>query len=778
MEMERLYAKASVGGCPAAVSEKLAEARGGPAVPEGVSGALELDTLYRFTVQYDVGDDRVANVSTLVHAVDARVPSVTLQAPTQKTASSIALRLVGAATRTPGADGSASDGAVAFSWTAVPSIDFSNPQNFLTSTDATSLVIAPNVLLPGQSYVFTLIAKQEGVDGVGYASSAPVEIIGPPATGVVAATPAAGFELETEFFVTTQGWGGGGVLLYSLGYVARGANGEDAEVYLTRQLASTEARGTLPADAGAADDKVRIFAYAEVPGGGGAIARAETTVTVARSPPEEVARRAQDALRAAALLEDTVSRAAGAVAACAALNPPRAPTDASAAANVTTTPRVASAAELEVRRAVRSGAMALAIESARLTLDIVDEDPTAVLDPEIVAGLIVSVATIAAVPLELAPDAVASGVETVKALLRAPTTRSPRVHAVASAVALFDVALRVVALGGADAYEGALMGAEAGEDGNVMGTSEFSRRRRTSLRKSRRKSHRRALLDESDSDANATDVGGASPVTTMNAALNPLSVMALDGATVATRAITRGRAANETVAPLFQSALSVSASRLFPQDLFRDDEPVRMDHPRAATYVFPDSVATAVASSLHADVSLYRVDGEMVPSDTRAMSDACAVDLRDDADKRVAVAEEEEILARVPLLGSGLLELEKVVYQYRCARHVGGVWVSSDPSVRTGDAVESAPGSGRWHVECFGSGGAFLGYLVGVIIVPIAFEDQNEDAEDVTTLNAYWYVMAFTAVFALVFGACALRRGMRRYAVKVANSDNAEANKA
>ena len=46
------------------------------------------------------------------------------------------------------------------------------------------------------------------------------------------------------------------------------------------------------------------------------------------------------------------------------------------------------------------------------------------------------------------------------------------------------------------------------------------------------------------------------------------------------------------------------------------------------------------------------------------------------------------------------------------------------------------------------------------------------------TLNAYWYVMAFTVVFALVFGACALRRGMRRYAVKVANSDNAEANKA
>ena len=51
-------------------------------------------------------------------------------------------------------------------------------------------------------------------------------------------------------------------------------------------------------------------------------------------------------------------------------------------------------------------------------------------------------------------------------------------------------------------------------------------------------------------------------------------------------------------------------------------------------------------------------------------------------------------------------------------------------------------------------------------------------SEAAATRNAYWFLMAFTVVFALVFGACALRRGMRRYAVKVANSDNAEANKA
>ena len=799
-EMARLYAKAPVSACPAAVNEKLAEARGGPAVPDGVSGALDLDTLYRFTAQYQVGDDRVANVSTLVHAVDAPVPSVTLRAPVAKSASSVALRLVGAADaaapRENASDASAATAVssrVAFSWTAAPALDFANPANFLTSTDATCLVVAPNVLLPGQAYVFTLMAKREGVDAVGYASAPPVEVIGPPAVGVVAATPAAGFELDTEFFLSTQGWGGGGVLLYSMGYVARGANGEDAEVFLTRQQAATTARGTLPADAGAADGErtiTRVFAYAEVPGGGGAVARAETTVTVARAPPEELARRARDALRAAALLEDVVARAAGAVAACAAMNPPAriaAPANASgvdanatAAANAA---RVASPEELLVRRDVRSGAMALAIESARRTLEIVDEDPTASLDPDIVAGLIVSVATVAAAPSELSPDAAASGVETVKALLRAPTARAPRARAAASAAALFDVALRVVALGGADHYDGALMGAADAE--GSAGAPPATAASRVSA--ARRRHHRRALAqtpgetegspadDEVVDGENATDVPDDAV-----ARINPLSAMALDGATVATRAIVRGRVANETIPALFQSALSVSARRVFPSDLFRDGEPVpaRMDHPRAATYVFPPSVAAALATSQHADVSLYRVDGEMVPSGTRAMSDACAVDLRDDADARVAAAEEEEILARVPLLGSGLLELEKAVYQYQCARHVAGVWVADDPEVRTGDAVESAPGSGQWHVECFGRGGAFLGYLVGVVVAPIAFEAPDEDAEAAATRNAYWFLMAFTVVFALVFGACALRRGMRRYAVKVANSDNAEANKA
>ena len=753
-------------GCGAAVTDRLALARGDPSVPDDVSSVLEFDTLYRFTVRY-ADADRAANASTLVHVVPDPVPTVTLQTPSETWASSVALRLSGSVAKPPSSLDS-SEGTITVSWSSVPAIDFTNRASFLTPTDATSLAIAPGVLLPGQKYAFTLIASSSASAAgaaKGYATTRTVEIIGPPAVGTISAFPQEGFELDTEFLVSTSGWGGGGALLYSIGYVTRGVGGEDAEVFLTRRLASSEARGKLPSDADSGDGLVRVFAYAEVPGGGGAVARAETTVRVEATPRERVTAKAGEALDASNLLEDIVARAAYATSACAAMNPP--------ARNVSAPVSVLTADELAIRRAIRASAMASAIASVDLTLGIVDEDPTAVLDPDLVAGLIVSISTVAAVPEELAAATAAAGIEKVAALLRAPTTRALRTNAVVSAVALFDVGLKIVALGDSDDFDGSLdflKGSDAASTG-------ASRRRR--------KGFRRALSQHRDvsssfgfgtenvtfSAENDTD---ASRVT---AAMNPLSAMSLDGATVASRAIVRGRVANETIPTMFGVALSVSARRAFPSDLFREDAPVRMDHRRAATYAFPTSVATALASSRHVDVSLYRVDGASVPSDARAVSDACAVDVRDDAGRRAAPAPEEEIVSRVPLLGSGLLELEKVVYQYRCARHVGGVWVSDDPGVRTGDAVESSPGSGIWHVECFGSGATFLGYLVGVIIVPLSFSDVSEETRGATTASGYWYLMAFTAISAVVFGACALRIGMRRYAVKLANSDNAEANK-
>mgnify|MGYP006132920303 CR=1 FL=1 len=270
MDLSALYESPSTTGCASEINELLSGSSGGPVVPSGVSDVMETNTLYRFTVQYVVGD-RVANASTLVHAVEDRVPTVTLQMASPKQASSVALRLVGSMTRQTNADGSASTGKITTSWSSVPAVDFANAKNFLTPTDASSLVIAPNVLLPGVQYVFTLLASQQGVTETGYATTTAIEIVGPPATGTVEVTPAEGFALSTEFFVSTSGWGGGGggVLLYSIGYVARGAGGQDAEVYLTRAQASTQAKGVLPADLGLGPGGiVKLFAYAEVPGGG------------------------------------------------------------------------------------------------------------------------------------------------------------------------------------------------------------------------------------------------------------------------------------------------------------------------------------------------------------------------------------------------------------------------------------------------------------------------------------------------------------------------------
>ena len=164
---------------------------------------------------------------------------------------------------------------------------------------------------------------------------------------------------------------------------------------------------------------------------------------------------------------------------------------------------------------------------------------------------------------------------------------------------------------------------------------------------------------------------------------------------------------------------------------------------------------------------------EVLPSATRMMTDGSAVDVRLD-DGATIVDPEEEVVALVPFTGSGLIALEKVIYEYRCARHSGGVWVLDESVVRTAAVEETAPGEGR--VTCAGKGGAMFGYLVGVVIAPIDFTLTENDRLTEETMNVYWYVMGGTAATAVLFGVQGLKRGMRRYTVKVANSDNAVTN--
>ena len=68
-----------------------------------------------------------------------------------------------------------------------------------------------------------------------------------------------------------------------------------------------------------------------------------------------------------------------------------------------------------------------------------------------------------------------------------------------------------------------------------------------------------------------------------------------------------------------------------------------------------------------------------------------------------------------------------------------------------------------------------FGYLVGVVIASIDFTLTENDRLTEETMNVYWYVMGHGGDRRALRGP-GLKRGMRRYTVKVANSDNAVTN--
>ena len=301
----------------------------------------------------------------------------------------------------------------------------------------------------------------------------------------------------------------------------------------------------------------------------------------------------------------------------------------------------------------------------------------------------------------------------------------------------------------------------------------------------RRKSRRRLEDANLYSDAgNATTSGNATPPPPptpsappdARVVVDPLVALALDATTAVATATTRGRSANETAGTFVKTVVATRGSRLFPTDVASRLRAVTGPHPGSATYAFPPSFVASVENSgtAHVDVFEYRVGGEVLPSATRMMTDGSAVDVRLDDGTRPYVDPEEEVVALVPFTGSGLIALEKVIYEYRCARHSGGVWVLDESVVRTAAVEETAPGEGR--VTCAGKGGAMFGYLVGVVIAPIDFTLTENDRLTEETMNVYWYVMGGTAATAVLFGVQGLKRGMRRYTVKVANSDNAVTN--
>ena len=114
--------------------------------------------------------------------------------------------------------------------------------------------------------------------------------------------------------------------------------------------------------------------------------------------------------------------------------------------------------------------------------------------------------------------------------------------------------------------------------------------------------------------------------------------------------------------------------------------------------------------------------------------------------------------------------MEKVIYEYRCARHSGGVWRTDEPEVRTVSVTEADGGS----VTCAGRGDALIGYALGAVIAPLDFTLVADETTKGSTAQGYWFFMAGLAVFTVLLSVCCLRSGMRRYQVKIANKDDYE----
>jgi hypothetical protein len=533
-----------------------------------------------------------------------------------------------------------------------------------------------------------------------------------------------------------------------MGYVAVAAGGAETEVIMSSRSAATTFAGLLPANvtaSGAVAD-ARVFAYAEAAGGGGARARVEGAVRVTPVVGKGASEVAADALKAAMKLGDPALRAAAAVTAAASLNTRSAGDGGLVSAAL-------NASEIAARKEVRAGAMTAVADAAAAML----ADTTLELDPEVLSSHVSAIAAVAAAPAELTASTAARGVATLTGLLRAKASQPADTATVRTATSMLSGAIQVAFLNKTAA--------------TTPPPPSPPPSNATDATSGRRHLTRRLLQDDvaTNSTANATTT--ASPPK-----IDPLVAAALDASVALVSGVVRGQAPGETGTSIEEEHLSISASRHPPGDLAGGGGPFKAPHAAAGSYYLPPMLAAAVATHTHADVFLFRVNGAMLPSATRIMSDGSSIEVIGGDGLRPGLPDTDEITVHVPLVGSGLQTLEKVLYEYRCARHVAGVWDPDDPLVRTVSVTETAPGVG--HVTCAGKGVAFLGYVVGAVIAPINFTLANlQTGEDKPTANGYWYVMGATMAAALLFGAFALFCGMRRNAVKISHKDRGGAHK-
>ena len=110
--------------------------------------------------------------------------------------------------------------------------------------------------------------------------------------------------------------------------------------------------------------------------------------------------------------------------------------------------------------------------------------------------------------------------------------------------------------------------------------------------------------------------------------------------------------------------------------------------------------------------------------------------------------------------GLGVDRAAKVIYEYRCARHSGGVWVLDESVVRTA-AVEGRRRRGRDASRARGRAGRRCSATSRAsLIAPLDFTLTENDRLTEETMNVYWYVMGGTAATAVLRSGVQLKRGM------------------
>jgi len=171
--------------------------------------SADSEYLMRVNVSTNRSQSITAVASQTIITTSLPAPRVTLGVNLDKRVQDPHKKLVlkGRAVRDDSTSGN-DDPSLALSWSSdATDFNISDRANLRSAIDARDLVIAPNVLIPGKAYKFTVQSTvfAGGAAAVGSASIS-VRVNSPPGSGSCASSPDVGVALETDFILSCEGF--------------------------------------------------------------------------------------------------------------------------------------------------------------------------------------------------------------------------------------------------------------------------------------------------------------------------------------------------------------------------------------------------------------------------------------------------------------------------------------------------------------------------------------------------------------------------------------------